>query len=108
MRKDYEKSKEQIDKQIDKDYYTSEKPYKEVVFTGAKDAGKMVIHSAIGAILKEFIEGMSIELKILFKEFGNESLKEIFKRFAERLKKIWVNLREKWKDIIAGSLKRGL
>lgn len=67
----------------------------------------MAIHSAIGVILKEFIEGMSIELKILFKEFGNESLKEIFKRFAERLKKIWVNLREKWKDIIAGSFEAG-
>lgn len=68
----------------------------------------MAIHSAIGVILKEFIEGMSIELKILFKEFGNESLKEIFKRFAERLKKIWVNLREKWKDIIAGSFEAGV
>lgn len=108
LRADYAKSKKNIDKQIDKDYYTSEKPYKEVVFTGAKDAGKMVIHSAIGAILKEFIEGMVIELKILFKEFGNESLKEIFKRFAERLKKIWVNLREKWKDIIAGSFEAGV
>ena len=53
----------------------------------------MALHSAIGLILKEFIEGMVIELKILFKEFGNEILKEIFKRFAERLNKIWVNLR---------------
>ena len=76
LRKDYEKSKEQIDKQIDKDYYTSAKPYKEAVLTGAKDAGKMMLHTAIGLILKEFIEGMVIELKILFKEFGNESLKE--------------------------------
>ncbi len=64
----------------------------------------MALHSAIGMILKEFIEGMSIELKTLFKEFGNESLKDIFKRFAERLKQIWANLRAKWKDIIAGSL----
>ena len=108
LREDYKKSKEKIDKKVDKAYYTSAKPYKEAVITGAKDAGKMAIHSAIGIILKEFIEGMSIELKILFKEFGNESLKDIFKRFAERLKKIWATLREKWKDIIAGSFEAGI
>ncbi|MGX3044312.1 hypothetical protein [Helicobacter sp. T3_23-1056] len=80
----------------------------ELLVTGGIDAGKMAIHSAIGVILKEFIEGMSIELKILFKEFGNESLKDIFKRFAERLKKIWATLREKWKEIIAGSFEAGI
>lgn len=51
---------------------------------------------------------MSIELKTLFKEFGNESLGDIFKRFAKRLKQIWANLREKWKDIIAGSFEAGI
>lgn len=40
LRADYAKSKKNIDKQIDKDYYTSTKPYKEAVITGAKDAGK--------------------------------------------------------------------
>lgn len=108
LREDYQKSQENIDNKVDRAYYTSAKPYKEAVITGAKDAGKMAIHSAIGVILKEFIEGMSIELKILFKEFGNESLKDIFKRFAERLKKIWATLREKWKDIIAGSFEAGI
>ncbi|MGX3010716.1 hypothetical protein ACWIUD_04010 [Helicobacter sp. 23-1044] len=108
LREDYQKSQENIDNKVDKAYYTSAKPYKEAVITGAKDAGKMAIHSAIGVILKEFIEGMSIELKKLFKEFGNESLEDIFKRFAERLKKIWANLREKWKDIIAGSFEAGI
>lgn len=47
-------------------------------------------------------------LKTLFKEFGNESLKDIFKRFKERLEKIWANLRAKWKDIIAGSFEAGI
>lgn len=108
LREDYQKSQENIDNKVDKAYYTSAKPYKEAVITGAQDAGKMAIHSAIGVILKEFIEGMSIELKILFKEFGNESLKDIFKRFAERLKKIWATLREKWKEIIAGSFEAGI
>ena len=108
LRADYAKSKENIDSKVDKAYYTSSKPYKEAVLTGAKDAGKMAIHSAIGVILKEFVEGMAIELKTLFKEFGNESLKEIFKRFAARLKKIWANLQAKWKDIIKGSFEAGI
>lgn len=104
LRKDYEKSKEQIDK----DYYTSTKPYTEAVLTGAEDAVKMALHSAIGLILKEFIEGMMIEIKILFKEFGNESLKEILKRFAKRLEKIWEKLNAEWKNIIAGSFEAGI
>lgn len=108
LRENYAKSKKNIDKKADKTYYTSEKPYKEALITGGIDAGKMALHSAIGMILKEFIEGMSSELKTLFKEFGNESLGDIFKRFAERLKQIWANLRAKWKDIIAGSFEAGI
>lgn len=108
LREDYAKSKENIDKKVDRAYYTSAKPYKEALMTGAQDAGKMALHFAIGEILKEFIEGMSIELKTLFKEFGNESLGDIFKRFAKRLKQIWANLRARWKDIIAGSFEAGI
>ena len=85
-----------------------EKYSSEALITGGIDAGKMALHSAIGMILKEFIEGMSDELKTLFKEFGNESLGDIFKRFAKRLKQIWANLRARWKDIIAGSFEAGI
>ena len=108
LREDYAKSKENIDKKVDRAYYTSAKPYKEALITGAQDAGKMALYTAIGEILKEFIIGMSDELKTLFKEFGNESLGDIFKRFAERLKQIWANLRARWKDIIAGSFEAGI
>lgn len=108
LREDYTKSKENIDKKVDRAYYTSAKPYKEALITGAQDAGKMALYTAIGEILKEFIIGMSDELKTLFKEFGNESLGDIFKRFAERLKQIWANLRARWKDIIAGSFEAGI
>lgn len=108
FKKAYNENKENIDKKVDRAYYTSAKPYKEALITGAQDAGKMAIHFAIGEILKEFIIGMSDELKTLFKEFGNESLGDIFKRFAKRLKQIWANLRAKWKDIIAGSFEAGI
>ncbi|WP_258864445.1 hypothetical protein [Helicobacter sp. MIT 01-3238] len=108
FKKAYNESKENIDKEVDRAYYESAKPYKEALMTGAQDAGKMAIYTAIGEILKEFIIGMSDELKTLFKEFGNESLGDIFKRFAKRLKQIWANLRARWKDIIAGSFEAGI
>lgn len=108
FKKAYNESKENIDKKVDRAYYTSAKPYKEALITGAQDAGKMAIYTAIGEILKEFIEGMSIELKTLFKEFGNESLGDIFKRFAKRLEQIWKNLSARRKDIIAGSFEAGI
>lgn len=108
FKKAYNESKENIDKKADRAYYESAKPYKEALITGGIDAGKMAIHFAIGEILKEFIIGMSDELKTLFKEFGNESLGDIFKRFAKRLEQIWANLRARWKDIIAGSFEAGI
>lgn len=108
FKKIYNESKENIDKKVDRAYYTSAKPYKEALITGAQDAGKMAIYTAIGEILKEFIIGMSDELKTLFKEFGNESLGDIFKRFAKRLEQIWKNLSARWKDIIAGSFEAGI
>lgn len=106
--KEYGDSKNQIDKKVDKAYYGSAKPYKEALKTGLNDAKNIAIHSAIGMVLKELIEGISIELKILFKEFGNESLKDIFKRFKERIEKIWENIKVKWKDIFKGSLESAI
>lgn len=106
--KEYGDSKNQIDRAVDRKYYGSFKPYKEALKTGAIDAGKMAIHSAIGMVLKELIEGISIELKILFKEFGNESLKDIFERFKKRIEKVWENIKAKWKDIFKGSLESAI
>ncbi|GAB0172014.1 hypothetical protein NHP164001_00270 [Helicobacter trogontum] len=105
---EYDEAKKDIDKAVDKAYYTSVKPYKEALVTGAKDAGKMALHSVIGIVLHDLIKGMMIEIKILFKEFGNESFKEIFTRFKDRLQTIWEDLKAKWKDIIAGSLESAI
>lgn len=80
----------------------------EILATGAKDAGKMALHSVIGIVLHDLIKGMMIEIKILVKEFGNESFKEIFTRFKNRLQTIWEDLKAKWKDIIAGSLESAI
>lgn len=97
------KVKDEIDRKIDKEYYTSPKPYIELAKTGGKDAAKMGLYSAFGVVLEDFIRGMMIELKKTFKEFGNESIKEIFKRFVERIQIIWEDIKAKWKDILKGS-----
>lgn len=106
--KEYGDSQREIDKKVDKAYYGSAKPYKEALKTGAIDAGKIAIHTALGMVFVEIVRGLSIELKILFKEFGNESLKDIFKRFKERINKIWENIKAKWKDIFKGSLESAI
>lgn len=104
----YNKNKKEIDKKIDKKYYTSLKPYKETLATGTKDAAKMAIHSAIGIIFREFFVAIVEETKILFKNFGNESLKDILKRFKSRLDTVWADIKSRWKDIIAGSFEVGI
>lgn len=62
------------------------------------------LSSAIGLILKEFIQRMLAELKILFSNFGNESLKDIFKRFYKALGEIWDSLKPKLKSLISNVL----
>lgn len=80
----------------------------EVLSTGAKDSMKIFVYSAFGVVLKDFIEAVVIELKTTFREFGKENIKEIFKRFARRMEKVWENIKAKWKDIFKGSLEAGI
>lgn len=42
----YKQSKENIDRQVDESYYTSTKPYKKALVSGAQDAVKMAMYSA--------------------------------------------------------------
>lgn len=62
------------------------------------------LSSAIGLILKEFIQRMLAELKILFSNFGDESLGDIFKRFYKALGEIWDSLKPKLKSLISNVL----
>lgn len=55
-----------------------EKYSTELLQTGAKDATKIAMYSALGVVLKEFAQGMMIELIATFKNGGDETLKEIF------------------------------
>ncbi|ECL0157654.1 hypothetical protein FJ643_01580 [Campylobacter jejuni] len=108
FKEQYKQNEKEINREVDKKYYTSSKPYKEALITGAQDAAKMAAYSALGIVLKDFIKAIIIELKVTFKEFGNESLKEILMRFKDRICKVWEELKIKWKDILKGSFERAL
>ena len=104
----YKEQKKKIDRQIDKEYYTSFKPYKQAVITGAKDAFRVTVYSALGLILKEFITAMILELKKTFREFGNESITEIFKRFKDRANFVWNDINTRWKEVFNNSIEAGI
>ncbi|EAJ2140518.1 hypothetical protein CRL47_03585 [Campylobacter coli] len=108
FKEQYEQNEKEINREVDKTYYTSSKPYKEALITGTQDAAKIAVYSALGVVLKDFIKAIIIELKVTFKEFGNESLKEILVRFKDRFCKVWEELKLKWKDILKNSLEGAL
>lgn len=51
---------------------------------------------------------MIVEIGQTFKNWGNESLKEIFLRFKKRVKQVAKNLKNKWKEILSSSLEAGI
>lgn len=81
---------------------------KHAIKTGAADAGKMAAYSAIGVVLKEFVQVSFDAIKETFANRGKESLKDIFLKFKEKMKKIIESLKEKWKDILKDSIEGGL
>ena len=89
------------------DTATLKKYSTELLSTGGKDAAKMAAYSAIGVILRELVAGLFEEIRATFKNKG-ESLKEVFVRFKERLQKILANIKAKWKDILGGSIEKGI
>lgn len=80
----------------------------ELLKTGAKDAEKMIIYSAIGVVLRDFVQALMLEIKKTFQTWGNESFKEIFLRFKDRMKQVAENLKDKWKEILSNSFEAGV
>ncbi|WP_233712841.1 MULTISPECIES: hypothetical protein [unclassified Helicobacter] len=64
--------------------------------------------SAVGIVMTKFIQGLFIELRATFQNRGNESLKEIFHRFRERMSAIIKDIKAKWKEIFTGSIEAGV
>lgn len=90
---------------IQQENYTSNN---NAISAETKVSGKIALHSVIGIILHDLIQGVMIETRMLMKESDNKSWKEIFMRFKDRLQTIWADLKEKWKDIIANSFEAAI
>lgn len=80
----------------------------ELLKTGGKDAANMAAYSAIGVVMREFVQATFEVLKETFANRGNESLKEVFIRFKNRMAEVVSSLKSKWKDILKGSIEGGL
>lgn len=81
---------------------------KELMATGGADAAMLAAYTALGAILRELTQAVFEEVHITFRQRGNESLKEIGARFQNRTEALLKNLKEKWKDILSGSIEAGI
>jgi hypothetical protein len=81
---------------------------KELLKTGGRDAAKMAAYSAIGVVMREFIQATFDTMKQAFINRENESLKDIFVRFKEQMKEVIKKLKDQWKDILQSSIEGGL
>ncbi|TKX29790.1 hypothetical protein CQA38_03190 [Campylobacter sp. MIT 12-5580] len=104
----YDEEKKKIDKKVDKAYYTSGKPYQELLATGASQAARAALYSIFGMLMKEFVQGMMIEVRAIFANKGKESLAEIFARFKKRMYAIMENIKQNWKSLFSGSIEAAI
>ncbi|WP_345986985.1 hypothetical protein WCX18_07370 [Sulfurimonas sp. HSL1-2] len=100
------KARKEIKKEINKEAF--KKYSKELLVTGGKDAAKIAAYSAIGVVLREFVQALFLAVKETFSNRGNESLKDVFIRFKTRMSEVVENLKKKWKDIFTDSIEGGL
>ena len=109
--KEAQKSKNQIDHKIDKAYYGSAKPYEELAnttLTDIQNIAKGGLKSAVAIVMIEVVRALFFELRATFKNFGNESLKDIFKRLKERAKIVFENIKANFKGIFEGSIEQSI
>ena len=109
--KEAQKSKNQIDREVDKAYYGSAKPYKELANATLNDIQNIAkggLKSAVAIVMIEVVRALFFELRATFKNFGDESLKDIFKRLKERAKIVFENIKANFKGIFEGSIEQSI
>lgn len=104
-RKDKDARKE-INKKITS--ATFQKQSKELLLTGAKDAGKMIAVSVIGVVMRDFVQDTFQAIKEAFGDRKNKSFKELFSEFKEKMKVVISNIKKKWKETLKSSIEGGI
>lgn len=109
--KDAKEARNKIDNTIDKAYYTSSKPYKELGIATLEDAKGIAqggLKSAIMIVLSRLIKELFAEIRHIFKHFGDESFSEIFARLKERLGRVISEIKQDFKGIFEGSIEQSI
>ena len=99
-------ARKSIDSKLDKKAlknYSSQ-----LLSSGAKDAAKIAAYSALGIIIRDCVKAIFDEIKSTFKNFGNESLKEVFIRFKSRIKETIQSIKDNWKNTLSSSIESGI
>lgn len=101
-------ARKKIDTEINKTYYTSGKFAKSVAITGAFEGSKMGMQQALGFIITEFFTAVFDEIIDIYQNGYSTNFDDdrFFSVLKERLKRISIRLKDKWKDV-AIALKDG-
>ena len=97
-----DKARKEIDKKINKTYYTSGKFAKNTAISGAKEGAKMGTQQALGLVITEFFTAVFDEILDIYKNGYSTNFEDdrFFNVLKERLKKIAVRIKAKWKDAV--------
>lgn len=93
------KARQEIDKEINKTYYTSGKFVKSTAKAGALEGSKMGMQQALGLIIAEFFAAVFDEIIDIYKNGYSTSFEDdrFFSVLKERLKRIANRIKAKWK-----------
>lgn len=94
------KARKEIDKEINKTYYTSGKFAKNTATAGAKEGAKMGMQQALGLVITEFFTAVFDEILDIYKNGYSTDFEDdrFFSVLKERLKRIAIRIKAKWKD----------
>lgn len=78
---------------------------KELAKSGGKDAAMMAAYSALGVVLRDLAQGIMTEVRLTLERKGQESFKEIFIRFKNRLQEILAGLKSNMERYFTGLIR---
>jgi hypothetical protein len=95
------KVREDYNKKINKEYYTSAKFVKNTISTGATEGLKMGTQQALGLLMSEFFTAVFDEIMDIYKNGYSTSFDDdrFFNVLKERFKNIAKKIKAKWKDV---------
>ena len=93
-------SRKEYNSKINREYYGSGKFVKNTAITGAKEGAKMGMQQALGLIITEFFTAVFDEIIDIYKNGYSTNFEDdrFFNVLKERLTRISLRIKDKWKD----------